>query len=70
MPYDINLTASNGQLNFKSFLVYIWYLYSVTSVAVVGCDFDYALGPCLCGEIDSARQSDVTRGIRLRPGGS
>ena len=40
MVYDINSTASNNQLDFKSLSGCIWYPYSDVSVGVVGYDFD------------------------------
>ena len=49
LAYDVNLMAPNNQLNFKSLLGYIWYIYSNLSVDVVGNDFYYDLRSCLCG---------------------
>ena len=46
---DINLTARGNQLNFRSLLDYVWYLYSNMSVDAVENDFEYDLGPWLCG---------------------
>ena len=50
MVHDINFTAPNNQLNFKSLLGYIWYLYSDMSDGVVGYDFVNDFGLFLCGE--------------------
>ena len=42
-------TLSTRKINIKSLLDYIGYHYSVIFVAVIGHDFHYDLGLCLCG---------------------
>ena len=50
MVHDINISTPNNQVKFKSLLGYTWYYYSDMSVVVVGYDFQYDPGPCLCAE--------------------
>ena len=51
MAYDINLTAPNNQLNFKSLLASIWRLYSNMSVGLVGYDLIITLAVFVCGRL-------------------
>ena len=48
LVYDINFTTLNNQLNFRSLVGRIWYLYSNMPVGAAGYDFYYDFGPYLC----------------------
>ena len=59
MAYDVNLTIPKKRLNFISLLDYICYHYSDMSVGVVGHDFDYDHGSCLCGDDWCSKMKDM-----------
>ena len=44
-----NFTTQSKNLNVKNLLGYIWYQYLNLFFGVIGHDFDYDLGLCLCG---------------------